>query len=317
MIKELIFLSFLCMAWADTAVAVPETVRVRVADVTTSSFSIVWMTDVPATPNVEVYGDLAITSRLIDSVQVIAMPDAPPDVAAAARNKGIMKARVAGLSPSTTYYVRTATVDPADPSSISYSDLQQVTTAALVVPYREMPDGTLNATSNDLVATQVYIRPNDSDGVPGTGNLILLETPGSRYPLSAFVGVGTMAPEGVIDLNNLFGLDLTSLHIQGGEKAVLVIYRGGTLSTLLHYRKLPINDGTGGVGVPLKGFFADVNIDGRVDDQDFSALKQQYRTHPNDPTYNPDFNYDGSPEGAIDARDFAQFAKEYGRTGVQ
>jgi hypothetical protein len=317
MMRKITIALLLGLAWAGSAYAVPETVSVRVTDVTTSSFAVVWMTDVAAMPSVEVYADSAMTNRLSDAVTVTPMPDAPLDVAAAARGKGVMKVRVAGLTPNATCYVRSVTADPADPTSIGYSGLQQVTTAATVLPYRSAADGTLQGFANDLVSMKVYIRPNDADAVPGQGDLILLETPGSPFPISAFVGAGTTSPEGVLDLNNLFGTDMTSLAVLGGEKAQFSIYRGGSLSTLVHFRRLPVNSSTVTVGEPAKGFFADINLDGKVDDQDFAEFRKQYRTAPNDPTYNPDYKFIDDPAGKIGAQDFARFAREYGRTGIQ
>jgi hypothetical protein len=317
MMRNIIFALFLSLVWAGRAVAVPETVSMRVTDVTTSSFAVVWMTDVVAKPNVEVYSDSAMVNSLAGSVNVIAMPDLPPNVAAAATGKGIMKVRVVGLTPNKIYYVRTVTADPANPTSISYSALQQVTTAATVVPYLVATDGTLQGIANDLIAFKIYIRPNDTDTVPGQGDLILMETLASPYPVSAFVGVGTSAPEGVLDLNNLFGTNLTSLVILGGGNTLLTVYRGGTLATLSHYRRFPTNSGTVAVGAPAQGFFADINLDGNVDDQDFAMFQAQFRTARNDPTYNPDYKFVQSSDVSINAQDFASFAQQYGRTGVQ
>ncbi len=317
MMRILTFALLICLIWAGSALAVPETVSVRVTDVTTTSFALVWMTDVAATPDVEVYGDSSMSSRLNDTVTVTPMPDATQDAATAARAKGIMKVRVSGLASNTPYYVRTVTVDPADVTSIGYSALQEVTTASTVVSYRPATDGTLQGAANDLISMKVYIRPGDKDAVPGLGDLLLLETPASPYPVSAFIGMGAIAPEGVIDLNNLFGTDMTSLTVLGGEKAVFSIYRGGTLSTLSHYRKFPGNSGMVTVGDPVKGFFADINLDGKVDDQDFTEFRKCYRNGPDDPSYNPDYNFYDDPNGKIDAMDFVKFATEYGRTDVQ
>ncbi|WP_054696251.1 hypothetical protein [Geotalea toluenoxydans] len=168
-----------------------------------------------------------------------------------------------------------------------------------------------------MISMKVYLRPSDVEGIPGLGDLILVETQFSAYPVSAFVGAGTAAPEGVVDLNNLYGIDRTTLRIAGGEKSLLRIYRGGTLSTLLHYRRFPASDGNVTVAEPVKGFFADVNLDGRVDEEDFAEFRKQYRSLPDDVAYNPDFNFLADPAGKVDAQDFARFAKEYGRTGVQ
>jgi hypothetical protein len=68
---------------------------------------------------------------------------------------------------------------------------------------------------------------------------------------------------------------------------------------------------------PLKGFFADVNLDGRVDDLDFAEFRKHYRTSPDDTNYNPDFNFVEDAEGKVDVREFSKFSKEYGRTDVR
>ena len=68
---------------------------------------------------------------------------------------------------------------------------------------------------------------------------------------------------------------------------------------------------------PAKGFFADINLDGKIDDADFTEFKKQYRTLPDDVSYNPDFNFVEDTEGKVDAREFSKFSKEYGRTDVK
>ncbi len=185
-----------------------------------------------------------------------------------------------------------------------------------MIPYRQSADGALRGAGNDLASFKVYVRPQDAAAFT-LGDLILLETSGARSPVSAFVGMGGTAPEGVVDLNNLFGTDLTSLSIYGGEKTVLSVYRGGALPTLLHYRTLPANSGLVSVEEPVKGFFADVNLDGKVDEQDFQAFKKQFRTSAGDAAFNPDFDFVAGTSGTVDAQDFARFAREYGKTGVQ
>jgi hypothetical protein len=68
------------------------------------------------------------------------------------------------------------------------------------------------------------------------------------------------------------------------------------------------------VNEPVKGFFADINLDGKVDEADFAEFRKQYRTEPDDGTYNPDYNFFPlSTLDKIDAQDFAAFAKEYGK----
>jgi len=312
----LVVFAILAISLPQSARAVPDTVSVRVADVTTSSFSLVWMTDVQTEPEVEVYTDAAMASRLSEGLSITAMPDATPDISAAARAKGIMKIRVSGLGPAKTYYVRSVTRDPANSDSVGYSPLLEVKTASAVIPYATDPDGSLKGYVNDLSTARVYIRPSDQQGQPGLGDLVMLETPVSAYPLSAFVGAGSNMPEGVIDLNNLFGSNSASVWAKGGEKAQIRFYRGISLSTLLHYRRLASATGYLSAAEPAKGFFADVNLDGKVDDSDFEEFRKQYRTSPNDSAYNPDFKFVPTESGRVDAQDFTRFAREYGRADV-
>jgi hypothetical protein len=315
--RILLATALLLISWCQSALAVPDTVSARVTDVTTSSFSIVWMTDVPADAGVEIYTDANMSAPLTEGVVVTPMPDASQEVAAAAKVKGIMQVRVSGLTPNTRYYARSVTRDPANPDSIGYSATLEIRTAKLVAPFTLAQDGSLQGFANDLATMKVYLQPNDQQAVPGLGDLLVLETRTAGYPLSAFVGAGSIAPEGVIDLNNLFGPDFSSLWVKGGETTQISFYRGGTLATLLHFRRLPINSGMQAASEPAKGFYADINLDGKIDDADFQEFKQQYRTAPNDGNYNPDYKFVQNLSGKIDAQDFASFAKQYGRTGVQ
>jgi len=306
-----------------TAQAVPETVSVRIADVSTTSFAVVWLTDVAAEPTLQVYTDSSANNEITQTLRLTAMPNATAEVADAARAKGVMKVRVSGLEAETTYYVRTVTVDPANSSSVGYSAPQAVTTATKVAPYHSAADSTLTPSANDLANFPVYIRPSDASQQPGLGDLLLLETDGSSYPVSSFVGQNIVAPEGLLDLNNLFDLDGLSLHLLFDEKATLRIYRGDALTTLLHYRVIPSDGELVNVAEPAAGFFADINLDGNVDSADFALFKEQYRQGANDAAFNPDYNFIAEqPDGVIsddvvDAKDFARFATQYGREGVE
>ncbi|TAL27070.1 MAG: hypothetical protein EPN94_02075, partial [Nitrospirae bacterium] len=91
---------FILLALASNAFAVPETASVRITDVTPTSFSVVWMTDVAADPEVEVYSESSMTNQITDKFIVTRMPAGSQKVAVAAKGRGIMKVRVSGLSPS-------------------------------------------------------------------------------------------------------------------------------------------------------------------------------------------------------------------------
>jgi len=298
------------------ALGVPEVTAVKVTDVTASSFSMVWMTDVEAQPWIEVYSDSSMTDLLNEGLLITPMPGDDREATESARRKGIMKVRVSGLEPSRTYYVRAVTIDPSDNASVGYSALQEITTSSMVKPFRDA-GGMPVPCSNDLVSFRVYIRPSDPSTVPGLGDLIILEMDGAASPLSAFVGDGAASPDGIIDLNNLFDTTGTSLDVRGGEHVVITVYREGTLSVLTHYRIVPADGDMVYVVEPLKGFFADLNLDGKVDDLDFGMFRRQYRTLPDDVDYNPDFDFVADEEGRVDAREFSRFAREYGRTDVE
>lgn len=313
----IVFLFVLTLFVGSNALAAPETVSVKVTDVTTSSFSLVWMTDVPANPTVEVYSDISMTNSLADSIKITSMPGMSGETADTARQKGIMKVMVTGLKPETQYYVRAVTPDPNNQASIGYSPIQEVVTAAGIVPYTTSDDGALKVFSNDLMTFPVYIIPGSTEDKPGLGDLIVLETPNSPYPVTAFIGEGIKTPEGILDMNNLFGADKTSLLIYGGEKAVLKIYRGGALSTLTHYRWVPQSSSSASVAGAEQGFFADVNLDGNIDLDDFNEFKKHYRTVSGDADFNPDFDFIADDREKVDAKDFSRFAREYGRTGVK
>nr|WP_320050530.1 hypothetical protein [uncultured Desulfuromonas sp.] len=314
--RSFVLLFSLLFALPGSVFAVPETVSVRITDVTPSSFCVVWMTDVAAEPMVELYADPGMNENITNSFRIEAMPDISAEIAEKARDKGIMKVRVSGLAPTADYYVRTVTIDPKNVSSVGYSTLHHVTTAAYVQLERVQEDGRLRHESNDLLATRVYLRP--SDGEDYRGALLILETDDAVSPLSIIAGNGVDSPEGLFDLSNYFDQQGVSLNLSGGENARLSIYRGLTLSTLLHYRTFPVDTGAGSVGTPVKGFFADFNVDGVVDSSDFELFKEHYRAGANDSEFNPDMNLvvaeedKVTAEDTIDARDFARFASEYG-----
>ncbi len=316
-IKRLMVVVAIIFFWTGKAFAVPEAMSVRAVDVTPSSFSIVWMTDVSAEPSVEVYMDSSMKIPADTEIDIQPMAGLSAEVASSARSKGIMKVRASGLKASTTYYVRAIITNPADTLSVGYSKLVEVKTAASVTPYRREADGTLKGFSNNPISFKVYIRPSNTSPLPGLGDLMVLEAEGASYPVSAFVGDGVVAPEGVININNVFGADMESMEILGGEGLFLRIYRGGMLSTLLHYRIFPDAGIVAGGSEPIKGFFADINIDANVDDSDFVLFKSQYRYVADDPSYNPDYNFVEDEDDRVDVKDFSRFSREYGRVGIE
>jgi hypothetical protein len=296
------------------AFAVPEVVSVRVTDVTTSSFSLVWMTDIYGEPEMEVYTDISMTNEITETLAISPMPVSSTEVKEAASAKRIMNIRVSGLRSSSTYYARAVMRDPEDPFNVGYSPLLEVATAGKVMPYGHAGEGVYGF-SNDLAQFRVYLPP--AGNTMGLGDLIIIESDGSRYPVSVFVGDGIEAPWGVLDLNNLFSDNGTSLDLTGRERLTVTVFRGGMFSTLTHYRRTPLDEEMVYVVEPLQGFFADINLDGDVDNLDFGMFREHYRMVPEDEFYNPDYNFVEDETGVVDAREFSRFSREYGRTGVE
>lgn len=309
-----IALLFIVLALPGRCMALPDVYAARVVDVTASSFCVVWLTDTPSEPGLEIYSDADMTDDISSMFEVVPFPGAASSVAVEARSKGVMMAMAKGLDPGTPYYVRAVTVDSSDPASRSYSPLLSVTTNTEAASYIHA-DGQTAMIANDLVSFPVYVVPGQ-DGAQGLGGVILLEVPGSTYPLSSFVGSGVIAPEGVIDLNNLFGLDGTNMALEGVERAHLTIYRGGAYTNIEHYRWLDENSGSSEVKDTVRGFFADFNLDGKVDVEDFLKFKGQYLSGRTSGEYNPDYDFVDDPEGVVDVREFSGFAEQYGRDDV-
>jgi hypothetical protein len=300
----------------DNAWAVPEVNSMRITDVTPASFSVVWMTDVNGMPEVAVYEDAGRTIELTDRLTITPMPMGSLEVVEAAREKGIMKVRVSGLSAGQRYYVRAVMRDPLNQESVGYSALKEVTTASETVPYR-VDDTQRRGFFNDMSEFSVYVNPAVNDSMGGLGDLVLMAVEGAVYPVSAFVGDGILKPAVIIDLNNLYGADGWSLDVLGSERLELTVYRGEMLATLSHFRLLPADGALLQVREPVRGFFADLNLDHNVDDGDFEMFKTHYRAVSSDMSYNPDFDFVVDEEGVIDVREFSKFSQEYGRNGVE
>lgn len=293
--------------------AVPELISPKVTDVTTTSFCMVWITDTDGKPSIEVYEDPEMAVS-VNGLRTEIMPASGNDVIAAAKSKGIVKVRLIGLVPSRVYYARAVMSDKAAPDIKGYSPLLPINTAGEVLPYKQSEMGILSV-SNGYPLFKVYVRPSETDNLGGLGDLVLVESAGSPYPVTALVGDGISPPYAFIDLNNVFGTAGTSLDLAGGERIQVTVYRKGLLSSLVHYRIMP-EDSAGPLELQ-RWFFADIDIDGNVIDSDFEIFREHFRTLPDDRLYNPDYNFVQDADQSIDAREFSKFSREYGRTDVK
>jgi hypothetical protein len=159
--RRLILLSFLifcsglfCPRWGGA------TSGLRVTDVNTDAFSLVWLANQAASCSVKVYADRE-GNNLINGLTIT---DESADHPPAAQN-GVMKVTVAGLTPETTYYFQIVTTSDegilVEPSS---GPLPSVRT--------ELSSGYVN---NDVLAHRIL----RSDGsTPALGALLLVEVDG-------------------------------------------------------------------------------------------------------------------------------------------
>ena len=293
----------------------------RVTDVTTRSFSVVWVNDEAVTnARLRVFSDAAGQTDITATLQITPVSAALPG----AHSQGIVKIQATGLLPGTDYFVETETtgfsgveIFPLPPAPFIHlkTALQTVKATSANGPI-----------TNDLIHGQI----NHPDGVnPTQDTLLMVEVPSlSPYPLSAFVGNGVAAPSAIVDLNNSFD-QMTGLSAAVPAKTVLKVtqYRGLlcpiAAQKLLRLRRAPIHE----EGLPTisefenaapcfspNGTAADFNCDGAIGPGDFNLLLAQFGLASNQTTpdcrFNPD--YDLSGDGAVGPGDFNLFLSVFG-----
>ena len=269
-----------------SAFALPPVVQdITVTDVTPVSFSVVWSSDQASSCNISVFTDENGTNDITAGLVITPHPTRNNSTAviAAAQNRGVMKIRVTGLSPSTTYYFQTQTISipgAETTSSPSVAPFASVTTSAAAGKITGSGLEQIPFT-NDLIYSDIY----EGDGTtPADGALLLAEVDGARYPVSSFVGDEFAGPRAAVDLNNLYSsLDNKSFSLQGGRKIVLTALYGindkvtsvwvvprnhnfltsrapvGLADTILILQAMTLPDGG-----PDLSHIADVNHDGSI-----------------------------------------------------
>lgn len=207
---------------------IPEVGLFMVTDVTTRSFSVIWAASEESTCSLEVYEDeeglVALSGVVIESHPV---ESGDLQIQTAAEDNGVMKVRVTGLEPTTTYYFKTITTSKSTSDTTSYPELApylSVTTETQTVRTLAT-DENIVPFSNDVIVQPCYL---DDDVTPAEGTLLIATVEGANYPLTAFVGDGVNLPEdALIDLNNVFGLSFhENIDLKQGENLTLLNFRG-------------------------------------------------------------------------------------------
>jgi len=190
-----------------------------VTDVTPRSFSLVWTTDQAATGSANVYTDPQ-GNQLVAGITITDESAAYPP----AGDNGVMKVRVSGLVPDTTYFYEIVTTSSAgevvEPESGDRPSVRTEVSSRLVDNYG--------------LAYKVF----QSDGTtPGQGTLVLAEVAGGSHFISGWVGDG--APPDypwlvLLDFSNIYSLhNHMNLTLTGGEALKLTSVGG-----ILGFRRL-------------------------------------------------------------------------------
>jgi len=212
---------------AGSVYAAPDVRRVSITDVKTMSFSVVWETDQPSIPSLEVYDE--DQNEITHSVTIINESGARSP----AEDLGVMKITVSNLEVNTVYLCRTITTSKIDSTITTYPSPAYLTVRTQMST--ELVD-------NDMI----YIKILKQDGVSvARGTLLLAKIEGSNYPVTGWQGNGIGDPYAYVDLNNLF--DATShrnLELSGGEDIKLRVF-GASLGILQIVGNVPADDQVG------------------------------------------------------------------------
>ena len=164
----------------DASAGVPSVDNVMVTDVTTGSFSVIWTSSEASTPNLSVYDDVigtVPTQGIALELQPVA--NGSSDIATRAEDNGVLKVRVTGLLPDTTYYFQTATASKSTGDITYYPNsapMLSVTTEVratrtIIVSQDEVPF------SNDLLVYDCYLLDNIT---PAEGTLLVADVEGDH-----------------------------------------------------------------------------------------------------------------------------------------
>ncbi|MBU4260841.1 MAG: hypothetical protein KKC76_03035 [Proteobacteria bacterium] len=286
----------------------PIITDVRVTDVTPQSFSVIWISSEASSPDLHVFDD---PDGLVPTADALIIPhpvaSGNNDIVLAAEDNGVMKVRVTGLAPETSYYFQTVTTSLAT-SDVTLepagTPLLSVTTESRLVKSKITGEAEIPFT-NDLIAFDCYFQ----DGVtPAEGTLLVAELEGGKHPVSNFVGDGISIPKAYADLNNLFNsLTSENMPLSGGEKITLTKFMGIHGVVVADYI-VPANDNLGEIKQPvgLSSCPGDLNDDGDEDGLDMAVFVDAYAAN--------DLQADLNNSGTVDESDVALFAADFGRT---
>ncbi len=182
---------------------------VETTDVTSAGFAVLWRTSETATPRIVIFEDPEATVEVTSELEVTLFPliggnpEAPDefsrlegmdDLRESAKTLGLMKIRVHGCLPQTSYYFRVSSDNGIENVQWPESGLASVTT--------------IKENAFVLDSKQILITLTDNSGtVDFHGWLMTASTDETIYPVSTYVGDGCDTNQAYLDLNNLFDMD--------------------------------------------------------------------------------------------------------------
>jgi len=219
------------IALGGSAVVAASISHVTLANVTPSSFSVVWRAPA-STPSLGVFADSAGAVELTGQLAVEFYPietgspgaysdydqrQFKADLRRETRDQNLVHVRVSGCQPGATYYYR--------PAAIFADGMTQG-----VPGDGPLPAVTLPLSSAFVVNSQQLVL--DVPGVDTFGRIVLLSHPDAAHALAAVVGDGTGTNQVFFSLNDLFALGGGQFDPQGNQQFTLELLGRGRTSVV-------------------------------------------------------------------------------------
>jgi len=269
--------------------SVADVFDVTATDVTTRALSAAWVSNEPvSSATIRVFADQDGLTDITSSLTITT----DSELVNPAHAQGIVKVTATGLSADTDYFIQTETVSssgvfafPATPPFMRVHTALETTKVNAVN----------NPIVNDLLSQDVFF----PDGItPAPGSLVFVEAVGlSAYPLTAFVGVdGFDLQSAIVDTNNFFDINGTSLELQADDALKVSVFRGLICSTdfahqgFFGFRRTPAHEETPSiteVEAPFNCFTSDPICDNDVNILDVQFIINSIDTSLGDCGFNP------------------------------
>lgn len=285
-----------------------------ITDVTPKSFSVVWIAQEPSDPSLLVYDEAMREITAMTSQTPFPTLSQSATLTAYARNSGMLKVRVEGLTPDTQYYFQTVARNDAN-ESVLFPLQERIPVRTEKLTALTVGGDLSSPLANDLLRFQV-LKPDWSTGA--RGSLLVGVFAAAAHPVSAYVGdssAGSGLEPGfvVLDLNNLYDRTThASLNLTGGEILDLYALRGNGVqgAPLFHCRLLPADTEKVSVVQGQTGFLpTDFNCDGRVDLRDATLYTDTWGHNVGEQEFNADYDLNGDMK--VNGNDNAAFVSDY------